>query len=130
MIAALSRRPRTPNRADPPPDVRGRFRGDLTRKPLTSFGRPALRVVASPPWWRRSPDVQAKRARPRSGGRRRKDPMNSVNLIGRLTRDPEKRATPGGTDVCTMRVAIQRAGSNGSDFVNVTAFGKLAESCS
>ena len=35
--------------------------------------------------------------------------MNSVNLIGRLTRDPEKRATPGGTDVCTMRLAIQRA---------------------
>jgi single-strand DNA-binding protein len=55
--------------------------------------------------------------------------MNSVNLIGRLTRDPEKRSTPGGTEVCTMRIAIQRSGGNGSDFVNVTAFGKLAESC-
>lgn len=33
--------------------------------------------------------------------------MNSVNLIGRLTRDPEKRAIPNkDTEVSVMRLAI------------------------
>jgi Single-strand binding protein family len=50
--------------------------------------------------------------------------MNSVNLIGRLTADPVKRATPNGNDVCTMRLAIERA-REGADYVDVTAFGKL-----
>lgn len=54
--------------------------------------------------------------------------MNSVNLIGRLTRDPETRATASGTDVCGMRIAIDRQG-DGADYVDVTAFGKLAEVC-
>jgi len=54
--------------------------------------------------------------------------MNSVNLIGRLTRDPETRATGSGTDVCGMRIAIDRQG-DGADYVDVTAFGKLAEVC-
>jgi single-strand DNA-binding protein len=54
--------------------------------------------------------------------------MNSVNLIGRLTRDPDKRVTPKGTDVSVMRLAIERPGE-GSDYVTVTAFGKLAASC-
>ena len=53
--------------------------------------------------------------------------MNSINLIGRLTREPDSRKTPNGTDVCTMRVAIDRPGE-GADYVNVTAFGKLANS--
>ena len=54
--------------------------------------------------------------------------MNSINLIGRLTREPDSRKTPNGTDVVTMRVAIDRPG-DGADYVNVTAFGKLAQSC-
>jgi single-strand DNA-binding protein len=54
--------------------------------------------------------------------------MNSVNLIGRLTRDPEQRATASGTDVCGMRIAIDRQ-AEGADYVDVTAFGKLAEVC-
>src|SRR2546423_15681668 len=54
--------------------------------------------------------------------------MNSVNLIGRLTSDPVKRATTNGTDVTTMRLAIERVG-DGSDYVNVAAFGKLALAC-
>lgn len=53
--------------------------------------------------------------------------MNSVNLIGRLTADPVKRSTLGGSEVCTTRIAVERVG-DGSDFVNVTAFGKLAVS--
>ena len=55
--------------------------------------------------------------------------MNSVNLIGRLTRDPEKRMIPNkGTEVSVMRLAVARPGE-GSDYVSVTAFGKLAQSC-
>jgi single-strand DNA-binding protein len=55
--------------------------------------------------------------------------MNSVNLIGRLTRDPEKRAIPQkGTEVSVLRLAVDRPGE-GADYVTVTAFGKLAQSC-
>ena len=54
--------------------------------------------------------------------------MNSVNLIGRLTRDPELRTTAGGTEVCGMRIAVDRQ-AEGADYVDVTAFGKLAEVC-
>ena len=55
--------------------------------------------------------------------------MNSVNLIGRLTRDPERRVIPNkGTEVSVMRLAVERQG-DGADYVTVTAFGKLAQSC-
>ena len=55
--------------------------------------------------------------------------MNSVNLIGRLTRDPDKRVIPNkGTEVSVMRLAVERPGE-GADYVTVTAFGKLAQSC-
>ena len=55
--------------------------------------------------------------------------MNSVSLIGRLTRDPERRVIPNkGTEVSVMRLAVERPGE-GADYVTVTAFGKLAQSC-
>jgi single-strand DNA-binding protein len=60
--------------------------------------------------------------------------MNSINLVGRLTRDPELRETKADTNVCGMRVAIPRRQRNGDEqapvYVDVTAFGKLAENCS
>ena len=52
--------------------------------------------------------------------------MNSVNLIGNLTRDPELKATQSDTSVCSMRVAINGRNDQ-ADYVDVTAFGKLAE---
>ncbi|MDQ6807547.1 MAG: single-stranded DNA-binding protein [Actinomycetota bacterium] len=60
--------------------------------------------------------------------------MNSVNLIGYLTADPEARSTPGGTSVTKMRVAVQRpkgkdGEDRGADFVDITAWGRLAEVC-
>jgi single-strand DNA-binding protein len=59
--------------------------------------------------------------------------MNSVNLIGRLTRDPEKRDVSGDTSVVKLRLAIPRRKKNGEDqgavFVDVTAFGKQADLC-
>jgi single-strand DNA-binding protein len=59
--------------------------------------------------------------------------MNSINLIGRLTRNPEKRDVSGDTSVVKLRLAIPRRKKNGEDqgavFIDVTAFGKQADLC-
>lgn len=61
--------------------------------------------------------------------------MNSVVLIGRLTRDPEVRYTGGQNNmaVATFSVAIDRPTKRGeekkADFPRVTAFGRQAENC-
>jgi single-strand DNA-binding protein len=60
--------------------------------------------------------------------------FNRVILVGRLTKDPECRYTPGGKAVCTMRLAIDRGavgqGAQEADFVNIVVWEKLAETCS
>lgn len=56
--------------------------------------------------------------------------MNSVNLIGRLTRDPELRTTAEDSPVAVLRVALprRRGGDDaGAVFVNVVCFGRQAE---
>ena len=59
--------------------------------------------------------------------------MNSVNLIGRLTRDPEVRYTSGSQmAVARFSIAINRPSKDGekqADFPNIVAFGKQAENC-
>lgn len=60
--------------------------------------------------------------------------MNSVILIGRLTRDPEVRYTAATQmAVATFTVAIDRPVRQGAekqtDFPRVTVFGKQAENC-
>jgi len=60
--------------------------------------------------------------------------MNSVVLIGRLTRDPEVRYTPDSQmAVATFTVAIDRPVRQGkekqTDFPRITVFGKQAENC-
>ena len=60
--------------------------------------------------------------------------MNSVILIGRLTRDPELRYTPGSQmAVVNFTLAIDRPprqnGDRQTDFPRVTVFGKQAENC-
>jgi len=55
--------------------------------------------------------------------------MNSVNLIGRLTRDPELRSTPGGTSVCTMRIAVNGIRDGEVTYVDVVTFEKQADAC-
>jgi len=63
--------------------------------------------------------------------------LNSFIGIGRLTRDPELRYTPGGTGVCKFGIAINRTyrnqeGNNIEEvlFINVTTWGKQAENVS
>ena len=55
--------------------------------------------------------------------------MNSVNLIGRLTRDPELRETKGGKAVCTMRVAVNGVRDDDTTYIDVVSFDKQAEAC-
>ena len=60
--------------------------------------------------------------------------MNSVVLIGRLTKDPEVRYTSQSQmAVCSFTIAIDRPGRQGeerkADFPRITVFGKQAENC-
>lgn len=55
--------------------------------------------------------------------------INSVNLIGRLTKDPELRFGQGsGTALCRFTLAVNRTfKKDETDFINCIAFGKTAE---
>lgn len=57
--------------------------------------------------------------------------MNSVILIGRLTKDPEIRQTTSGTNVTTFSLAVDRMFSKEkeTDFIRIVVYGKAAESC-
>ena len=54
--------------------------------------------------------------------------MNTVNLIGRLTKDVEERRTPSGAAVAYITLAVDRRTKDaGADFIRCTAFNKTAE---
>ena len=58
--------------------------------------------------------------------------MNRVNLIGRLTKDPELRFTPGtGMAVSTFTIAVDRRankdGKKEADFIPIVVWGKQGE---
>ena len=60
--------------------------------------------------------------------------MNKVNLIGRLTHDPELRQTQSGTSVCSFGLAVNRnytnaQGERETDFINKTVWRNTAENC-
>ena len=60
--------------------------------------------------------------------------MNSVILIGRMTKDPELRYTPNTQmAVATFNLAVDRpvkaGGEKQTDFPKITVFGKTAENC-
>lgn len=56
--------------------------------------------------------------------------MNSVLLIGNLTRDPETRTTGSGTTVCAFKIAVNRnTQEGGADYPRIKTFGKTAENC-
>lgn len=52
--------------------------------------------------------------------------MNSVNIIGRLVRDPEMVATKGGTEMTTFSIAVDGRKDEVS-FFDCKSFGKTAE---
>lgn len=59
--------------------------------------------------------------------------MNTVNLVGRLTRDPDAKTTNSGLALSRFSVAVDRpfkdkqTGEYGADFPNCVAFDKTAE---
>jgi len=58
--------------------------------------------------------------------------LNRIQLIGRLTRDPELRYTGNGHPMAQFTVAVDRdfrnaAGERDADFINCVAWRKLAE---
>lgn len=62
--------------------------------------------------------------------------LNKVMIIGNLGRDPEMRFTPSGKPVTSFSVAVSRTWSSPdgerheeTEWFNVVAWGKLAETC-
>jgi single-strand DNA-binding protein len=60
--------------------------------------------------------------------------INRVVLVGRLTRDPELRALPSGTSVCSLRIACNSAQRDGTgefterpNYFDVAVFGARGE---
>jgi single-strand DNA-binding protein len=60
--------------------------------------------------------------------------LNQVTLMGNLTRDPELRQTPNGSNVCSFSIALNRSyrDANGewqevTDYVDIIAWGPLGE---
>ncbi len=62
--------------------------------------------------------------------------LNSITLLGNLTRDPELRYTPQGTAVGTFGLAVNRRYRQGEEqreetcFVDIVTFGRQAETAS
>ena len=63
--------------------------------------------------------------------------INRVIVTGNLTRDPELRSTPGGTSVCSLRIAVnsRRRDESGQwvdkpNYFDVTVWGAQGENCS
>lgn len=59
--------------------------------------------------------------------------LNRIVLVGRLTGEPEVRATADGTAMAKFRLAVDRGGAlegafqSGTDFIDIIAWQKLAE---
>lgn len=54
--------------------------------------------------------------------------MNSCNLVGRLTHDPELKATPNGVSVCSFSIAVNRPRvKDTTDFLNCVVWRQGAE---
>ncbi|HXH88378.1 MAG TPA: single-stranded DNA-binding protein [Gaiellaceae bacterium] len=61
--------------------------------------------------------------------------INSVVLVGNLTKDPELRHTPSGTAVTTLRLAVNDRVKRGEEwqdaayYFDITVWGRDAENC-
>jgi single-strand DNA-binding protein len=61
--------------------------------------------------------------------------INRVIVTGNLTRDPELRNLPGGTSVCSLRIAVNSRRKDGDQWVeepnyfDVTVWGAQGENC-
>ena len=56
--------------------------------------------------------------------------MNRWTGTGHLTKDPKLLETDGGTAICTLRIAVKRAGKQGQDgYFDVKCFDGQAHAC-
>ena len=62
--------------------------------------------------------------------------VNSVTIVGRLTKDPELKALPSGQNVCNFSLATSENYTDkdgnkqeSSEFHNIVVYGKQAENC-
>ena len=58
--------------------------------------------------------------------------FNKVILMGRLTRDPEKKEIPSGANLCEFGLAVNRTRKKGEDevcFLDITCWNTLADNC-
>ncbi len=61
--------------------------------------------------------------------------LNSVNIMGNLTRDPELKNTPSGKTVCTLSIANNRVYSKNNEkvtevsYFDIEVWGPVAENC-
>lgn len=56
--------------------------------------------------------------------------MNSVSLIGNVTKDLELKTSSSGVDYVNFSIGVSRMKQRDkADFINITAFGKTAEVC-
>lgn len=58
--------------------------------------------------------------------------LNTITIMGRLTKDPELRRLDSGTAVASFAIACERdyapqGGEKVTDFIDIVAFGKTAE---
>ena len=58
--------------------------------------------------------------------------LNTITIMGRLTKDPELRRLDSGTTVSSFAIACERdyapqGGEKVTDFIDIVAFGKTAE---
>jgi single-strand DNA-binding protein len=63
--------------------------------------------------------------------RGKEDTMNRWTGTGHLTKDPKFLETENGTAICTLRIAVKRAGKQGHDgYFDVKCFDAQASACS
>lgn len=55
--------------------------------------------------------------------------MNRATLIGNLTADPTTATTQSGKSVCRFTIAVNRRGTDGVDYFNVSAWNGLVDIC-
>lgn len=58
--------------------------------------------------------------------------LNNVVLMGRITKDPELKTTPGGIPVCTFTIAVERSyvkqgQEKQTDFIEISVWRNTAE---
>ena len=98
------------------------------RKPLASLGlglTAALRVRFA----RLAPCSASSVTNP-PDSRAKEDLMNRWTGTGHLTKDPKFLETENGTAICTLRIAVKRAGKQGHDgYFDVKCFDAQASAC-